>query len=241
MEEFRRNSLLVTIDCDYNIQENNCNKEDVKKLENFIKQLDKCFSRDNQNFAEMCYLVFNMKELFNNFKYKRIYAKGARDKFSCGYTFDSIMAGFGLDNTQTCRMYSCYEKFVTKLENEKPTLIEEFKNFSKSKLIELITVPNEQIIKDIQQRVLREDMSVKSIRDYVKNYRELTKANSKLDKDKEDKEEIIEEDIPMAYNPKQHYDFDYFETKSKAQLLNMIWDLQKEYENLKKEKKKNEK
>ena len=37
-------------------------------------------------------------------------------------------------------------------------------------------------------------------------------------------------------------DFDYFKEKSKAQLLNMIWDLQKEYEKLLKgAKKQNEK
>ena len=82
MEEFRKNNLLVTIDCDYNVQEKNCNKEDIKKLENLIKQLDKCFTRDNQNFAEMCYVVYNMKELFNNFAYKRIYAKGKVSSFS---------------------------------------------------------------------------------------------------------------------------------------------------------------
>ena len=236
MEEFKKNNLFIEIDFDYNEKYKNCNKEEMKKLESYIKQLDKCFAKDNQNFAEMCYLVYNMKELFNNFKYKRIYAKGVRDRFNCGYSFDSIMAGFGLDNTQTCRMYSVYEKFITK--NEKPSLIEEFKDFSKSKLIELINIPNEQLIKDIQQKVLREEMSVKSIRDYVKNYKELIKANSKIDKEKETEEEIIEEDIPMAYNPKKHYEFDYFENKTKAQLLNMIWDLQKEYENLKKEKKK---
>ena len=30
-----------------------------------------------------------------------------------------------------------------------------------------------------------------------------------------------------------NYDFDYFEMKTKSQLLNMIWELQKEYEKLK--------
>ena len=73
----------------------------------------------------------------------------------------------------------------------------------------------------------------------MKNYKALQKANKKITDEKEEaQEEINEDEIPMAYDPKKYYDFKYFEEKNKAQLLNMIWDLQKEYQKLKKEIKK---
>lgn len=36
----------------------------------------------------------------------------------------------------------------------------------------------------------------------------------------------------MAYNPKQHYDIEYFDGLSKKQLVNCIWELQKYCEKL---------
>ena len=78
-------------------------------------------------------------------------------------------------------------------------------------------------------------MSVKSIREYVKNYKALLKANNRLSESQEVEEDSqsLEDNIPMVYDPKKHYEFDYFESKTKSQLLNMIWELQKEHENLK--------
>ena len=42
-----------------------------------------------------------------------------------------------------------------------------------------------------------------------------------------------ESEIPMAYNPKKHYDIEYFDSMSKKQLVNAIWELQKYVETLK--------
>ena len=83
-------------------------------------------------------------------------------------------------------------------------------------------------------------MTVKEIREKIKLISDgKDKAEKVLEKIEE---ENHEEEIPPAYNPQKHYDFDYFKEKSKAQLLNMIWDLQKEYEKLLKgAKKQNEK
>lgn len=207
-----------------------------KEIANYIKNINKCFTKDNSNFVDLCYYVCNLKALFDSYYYVP-----CRDKKGKNYTFKDIMDNFGLNDTDISRLCSCYNKFViVDSNNKKIALIEEFKYFSKSKLIELITVPNEQLLQDIKTKVLRPDMSVKTIRDYVKNYKELQKQNKKLFEKQEEQEEeqIVEEDIPMAYNPKLHYDFSYFEDKTKAQLLNIVWQLQTEYERLKKEKRK---
>ena len=148
------------------------------------------------------------------------------------------MTGFGISKSDSSRILSIYDKFCclssSDLKTAKCSIIGVFKGFSKSKLIELLQVDNAQIIKDLHNNVIRYDFSVKSLRDYVKNLQELKKQQARLNqKQEETQEEFIEEDIPMAYNPQQHYDFDYFKNKNKAQLLNIVWELQKEYEKLK--------
>lgn len=206
----------------------NDNGEALKELNNLIIKLDKCFKKDNDNFAETCFVVYRIKKLFDDYKQVNVY-----NRINETYNFDTIMTGFGISKSESSRLLSCYEKFITK-ETDKPMILAEFYGFSKSKLFELLQVDNEQIIKDLQNKVLRFDFTIKQIRDYVKNLQTLEKQQARLNGDiKEEKEEIIEEEIPMAYNPQQHYDFDYFQEKNKAQLLNIVWELQKEYEKLK--------
>ncbi len=201
----------------------------INELTIYIKKLDKCFKKDSDNFAEICFLVFQIHNLFMKNSYG-IYLKKNQNMT---YSFDTIMNGFGISKSESSRLLSCYEKFITK-EVDKPMMLAEFYGFSKTKLFELLQVDNEQLKKDLQNKVLRFDFTIKQIRDYVKNLQTLEKQQAKLNgNDKEEKEEIVEEDIPMAYNPQQHYDFEYFQEKNKAQLLNIVWELQKEYEKLK--------
>ena len=201
----------------------------INELTIYIKKLDKCFKKDSDNFAEICFLVFQIHNLFMKNSYG-IYLKKNQNMT---YSFDTIMNGFGISKSESSRLLSCYEKFITK-EVDKPMMLAEFYGFSKTKLFELLQIDNEQLKKDLQNKVLRFDFTIKQIRDYVKNLQTLEKQQAKLNgNDKEEKEEIVEEDIPMAYNPQQHYDFEYFQEKNKAQLLNIVWELQKEYEKLK--------
>ena len=201
----------------------------INELTIYIKKLNKCFIKDRDNFAEICFLVFQIHNLFMKNSYG-IYLKKNQNMT---YSFDTIMNGFGISKSESSRLLSCYEKFITK-ETEKPMVLAEFYGFSKTKLFELLQVDNEQLRKDLQNKVLRFDFTIKQIRDYVKNLQTLEKQQAKLKgNNKEEKEEIIEENIPMAYNPQQHYDFEYFQEKNKAQLLNIVWELQREYEKLK--------
>ena len=202
----------------------------INELTIYIKKLDKCFKKDSDNFAEICFLVFQIHNLFMKNSYG-IYLKKNQNMT---YSFDTIMSGFGISKSESSRLLSCYDKFITK-KTDKPMILSEFYGFSKSKLFELLQIENKQIVLDLQNKVLRFDFTIKQIRDYVKNLQALKKQQAKLNgnTEEETKEEFIEEDIPMAYNPQQHYDFDYFQEKNKAQLLNIVWELQKEYEKLK--------
>ncbi len=216
----------------------------IKDLQKYISKLKDVFKKEQNNFSELCYWTFKVKDLFlnhDNLYYDRFVVR----KNGCFVRFIDIMEGFGIDETQSSRILSCYDKFIC-INNDKPYIKEDFKLFNKSKLFELINVPNEQLLEDIKNKVLRPDMSVKAIREYVKNYKELQKANKRLENGEEcsvheDEPKDREEDIPMVYDPKKHYEFNYFESKTKSQLLNMIWDLQKEYEKLSKKLKKEKK
>ena len=235
MENFKQ----ATIELLYNDTKAGLDKISLKQLDKYIKCLNNVFKKENQNFAELCFYVYQVRALFYGNKY-------CHDKKGQVLMFNSIMQQFGLKDTEISRLCSCYDKFIETTLSEDRITIKSYKikdiffPFSKSKLFELLPVENSQLETDIKNKVLRDDMSVASIREYVKNYKALQKANKKITDEKEDEaqEEINEDEIPMAYDPKKYYEFDYFEEKSKAQLLNMIWDLQKEYQKLKKEIKK---
>ncbi len=228
MENFKKFT-----DFDFNI-ENNCwvNPIGLKQLKKYIKAINKCFDKEQNNFIDLVYYIYELNGLFTDYDqiaFGRVYTKSNKE-----YTFDDIMQGFGFDRTQVFRFLKTYDKFMV-IGNNKPELVSYIRDFSKSKIFELLTVDEKQLEKDISNGVLRSDMSVKQIREYVKNYKALETQNKKLSEEPKVQEEVekpIEEDIPPAYNPKQHYDFSYFEKQSKAQLLNIVWELQKEYERI---------
>lgn len=221
----------------------NLNLEDINdnRLIDLITKLNKLFKKENQNFAELCFLTYRVNELFREYRKS---GKYILDKYKNTCTFDTIMKGFGFDSSQSSRLLACYNKYcyLSKSDIERATcnILCDYENFSKSKLIELLPVDTEQLLLDIKNKVIRPDMTVKSIREYVKNYQAQQRQKENLFKDKEEKveEEFDESEIPMVYDPTKYYDFEYFESKTKAQLLNMIWDLQKEYKRLKEKTKK---
>lgn len=216
-------------------------REVVKELNGYLTKINNLYNKEQNNLAELCYYVFEVHNLFSFENYSRLWCGSVIDKNGHSYSFNSIMQNYGIDETQSSRLISCYEKFVEPV-NDKPRIKELFFDFSKSKLFELLSVPTEQLELDIYNKVLRPDMSVKTIRDYVKNYKAQQKQNKKLLSDsgdesefKESYDDFDESKIEMAYDPKKHYDFEYFEKKSKSQLLNIVMSLQSEYEKLKKE------
>ena len=72
-------------------------------------------------------------------------------------------------------------------------------------------------------------MTVKDIRDYVKF---LENKNTKKETIADEDLESDDDGIEMAYDPKTYYKFEYFKSKSKNQLINIVWELQKEYQKL---------
>ncbi len=159
------------------------------------------------------------------------YYNGAQYGLDNCYSFNAFMKKyFGLDRIYMFKCFKVYERFITKCCGAATF---KYEGFSISKLFELLTLSNTQIQADIDCGLLKPTMTFKEIREYVKSTKNGSKDNS-------DSEETTfnEEDIPMAFDPNTHYEFSYFDNKSKNQLVNICCEYQKAYFKLKERKQK---
>lgn len=98
------------------------------------------------------------------------------------------------------------------------------KDLTISKMQELVSLSDEQIRKVFEKKLLTPRSTREQIRRYVKSLKGGENEENKVLEDRED--EIIEEDIPMAYDPSMHYEDTYFMGLAKSQLVNNIITLQ---------------
>lgn len=103
-----------------------------------------------------------------------------------------------------------------------------------SKLQELVILSDKQLEEAFNYKHLTAHSTKAEIRAYVKSLKD---GIGKAEKVLESTTSEAEEEIELAYNPKQKYEFSYYESKSKGQLLNIIKDLLKYIDTLKDEKK----
>lgn len=198
------------------------------ELNCLVRQLNRSFDNNQDSF------VFTCRDIYKIWSYcKGNYWKAKNNEYYNSY---KLLDKFGFDKKAVSRYKNCYEKFI--VDNKQTTaLILNFKDFSPSKLYELLPLSNETLEYATYNKLITADMTVKQIREFVKNKKGV--SNEKVIEDNT----INEEEIPMAYNPKHNYEFDYFNAMTKNQLLNIIMELQKAHQALlnKKEKKQNEK
>lgn len=188
--------------------------------------LQDCFEDNQINFCQTC------KTIYDIWSYcKKSYFKAKNNEYYNSY---KLLAKFGFDKKAVNRYKQCYERFVLQGAN---VLLNDYKDFSPSKLFELLVLSSETSDELVKKQFIKPTMTVKQIREYIKTLKD---GSDKAEKVIEDTT-INEDDIPMAYDPKQEYEYSYFETKTKNQLLNIVWELQKAYQKLKsnKEKKQN--
>lgn len=192
-----------------------------KQLHSLMNELCDCFEDKQFNFCKLC------KTIYDIWHYCKDNFWRAKDNIC--YNSYKLLAKFGFDKKAVSRYKQCYERFVVR---DTCILYFDFANFTPSKLFELLALSQDTALEYVKKGLITPTMTVKQIREFIKSLKDGTNKAEKVIEDTT----INEDEIPMAYNPKQHYDFDYFQNKNKSQLLNMIWELQKEYEKLKKEK-----
>lgn len=200
--------------------------EDVN-LNELVKCLNQCFYNKQTQFAKLAFVVYKILNYAGVSTYKRT-------KTGDYYTSTTLLEAFGFDKSSITKYKQSYEKFCQGTNFDNVSVKTYFIKFSSSKLFELLPLSFETLENVIDKKLITPEMTVKKIREYVKN---LKIGNSDCDNVIEDTKNINEDEIPMAFDSKQEYDYSYFETKTKSQLLNITWDLYKECQKLRKEKK----
>lgn len=207
----------------------NCDLEFInKELSYLVSSLNINFGRYKSCFVATCIDIYKIWSFC-----KGKYWLATDHEYYNSY---KILEKFGFDKKAVNRYKNCYERFI--VDNQIEPL---YSNFTSSKLFELLPLSRETSYEYVDKKLITPDMTVKQIREFIKSQKDGENNTKEVTEDIS----IKEEDIPMAYNPKQKYEFAYFESKTKNQLLNMIWELQKEYLSLQKkinkEKKNNDK
>ena len=194
-------------------------------LQTLINSLKKCYADNQSNFAKVAFLIWKISNDFGSYVI-------ANDKKY--YRASELLEMLGFDKAQVSRYKQSYTEFVQGSSIENVTLKEMYFGFSPSKLFELLKLSFRTRENAISKGIIRPDMTVKDIRDYVKFLENKnTKKETIADEDLESDDDCIE----MAYDPKTNYKFEYFKSKSKNQLINIVWELQKEYQKLLNKKK----
>lgn len=202
-----------------------------EELTKLINKLNECFRYSQYSFCDTCKTVFQISDWFD--KHQWYY----KDKNNYWHDKYELFNKFGLDRTAVHRMSNCYKKFMYEPTANLVRLTSYYEDFSPSKLFELLKLSDDTLCDLIKKEIIKSNMTVKQIRECIKAIEKGENPVNKVLEQIDNSQTEEDEEIPMAYDPKQHYDFDYFENKTKAQLLNIVWELQKEYEKLKEKKK----
>lgn len=198
------------------------------ELSVLVNSLRYALDKRQDSFVNLC------KGVYRIWKYcKGNYYKAQDNAYYNSY---ELLAKFGFDKKAVSRFRQCYEKFI--VDNEQTlALAIPFQDFSPSKLYELLPLSSNTCFDLVDKKVIAPTQTVKEIRDFVKTLKDGTDKAEKVIEDTT----INESEIPMAYDPQTQYEYSYFESKTKNQLLNIVWELQKAYQKLKLSKEKKQK
>ena len=213
-----------------------CNIEKLKKI---TADINFCFMDEQKNFCQLCYNLNELRNLFySDESYYHVFE--TKDK---RYPFEFyVNEFFGLDLRYVEKCIAVYRKFmflqvVGAGADLLVKFVDGFQNFNKSKLFELLAVSTEQLKNDINIGVLSPGMSKLQIREYVKNLKGGKKKENVVLEDVDKTLDEQEAELPSAFDPQHEYDFDFYKTKTKADLVGYCIDLQRTVQKLLRKKK----
>lgn len=175
--------------------------------------------RHDDDMTEFCKLLYNLRSAFccmNDEKNCSSQLAWALQTDSNGNTYnyyEFCEKVLHLEKSYVKRLCRVYTKFLEGRGALAHPL--ELEEFSVSKLIELLPLSVDEILELIKNKQLFPSMTRKQIRELVKSI-----------KGKASEDEESEEDIPLAFDPKQVYEFQYFDGLSKSQLVNIAMSYQ---------------
>ena len=200
------------------------------QLADYCIALNNVFKNRQDNFAELCKVVGNIFYYCSQNKYKA--------KLDDNYNAYILLSRFGFKRKTVSNIVLIYDNFI-KLENEFPKIDSLFFPFGYSKLILLCRCPKLKLIEDLNLGLLNPDMSVKEIKEYVKNINgvPLEDDSSTGNKEAVNPDGCIRDDEDSEFfNPNKHYERDFFENCNTEQLISICLVYQFELEKYTKEK-----
>ena len=173
----------------------------------------------NSNALTLCVMLNDLKNIFIRNDSEQYLSCGpnlsifrVKDVNNNSYNYYEFCEKvLSLEKSYVCKLNKVAIKFLNDDSGGAATL----KGFTVSKLIELLPLSVEKVLELIDDGLLFPKMTFKQIRELVKSI-----------KGKTSEDEESEEDIPLAFDPKQVYEFQYFDGLSKSQLVNIAMSYQ---------------
>lgn len=211
--------------------ENIPNKQDATEIMTLLRKINELISKDQENFIELCYYFKKLKEHFESFdkRQKFMYYNAYENKNGRWY-YEKIIKEFGLSISTINKMIQVVNRFTEPERDVALKIRSVFSGYNKTKLFELLRLSDAQIQKAMEAEKITKDSSVLEIRQYIKSVKNGENTEKDLDEDYD------LNDIPLAFNPNTHYEFNYFDSKTKNQLVNICVEYQKAYFKLKDKK-----
>ena len=212
------------------------NKQDATEIMVILRKINDLINKDQENFIELCYYFKLLKKHFDNIetRVRCMYYNGYENKNGRWY-YEIIIHDFGLEENTVNRMIQIVNRFTEQKSDVGLKIRSVFLGYSKSKLFELLALSDTQIECGMQEQKLRPEMTVKAIREYVKTIKGGAKMENKVLEDTNNS--YNEDDIPMTFDPKEEYDFEYFNRKTKNELVTICVSYQDYLKKLKSKKK----
>ena len=206
----------------------NCPEMEDNELNKLLNWLRYCYNAQQKHFAELCFTIY---KICGYCKDKCFKAKD-NEYYDC----NKLLNKFGFDKNAISRYKNCYERFCQGSDIQNVFIKDYFCNFCPSKLFEMLSLSYETLEKAVDSKLIKPEMTVKEIRAFIKELKSGHNVTNVVEEDLE----VNEEEIPFVYDPKQEYEYSYFESKTKNQLLNIVWELQGMIQKLLKKEKRNE-
>ena len=188
-------------------------------LNKYINDLKNCYFSNQNVFAKVCFTIHSIWLYCKDNYY--LCTKGVY------YNSYSLLKLFGFDRKAVSRYKACYSKFCFGSSLDTICLLDRFIGFSSSKLFELLPLANNMIDACLEKQIIKPTMTVKEIRQKVKD---LAGKNNPADLVAEDLDKIEEKtldeqeaELPEAFDPKKTHTYEYFKAMSKEALITCLF------------------
>ena len=218
--------------------------EDIKDTQHasvineLIQKINNLIQNEQENFISLCYWFRQLKRHFKTY-HSSTYKYGAYENKNGRWYYERIIIDFGLSEKTVNKMISIANRFLEEKLDVEPKLRSAFLGYNRSKLFELLVLSDTQIDVAINTKRITPNMSVKQIREYVKSIKGgVNKDNVVLEED--DLQQSLDEqeaELPSAFDPQHEYDFEFYKSKTKGDLIGYCIDLQRTVQKLLRKKK----